>query len=86
MIQYDKTKLSMEYGHKRGVFPSLKLFTNVVKSCHLTFKVTCSKLYKYIYPGGIELFVCLSFFLSFLSLLIFELGLRFIKTKNLDQN
>ena len=44
MIQYAKTKLSIEYGHKSGVFLSLKIFTNAIKSCHLTLKVTYSEL------------------------------------------
>ena len=69
-IPYAKIKLSIEYGHKSGVFSLLKIFTNSIKSCHLTFKVTYSELYKYAYPD----------------VSIFGLGLRFIKTKNLDQN
>ena len=34
MIEYVKTKLSIGYEHKResGVFPSLKIFTNALKS------------------------------------------------------
>ena len=71
----------------RVVFSLLwKSFTNDITSCYLTFKVTHSELYKYTYPDGIEIFICLSFFISFLSLSIFGLGLRFNKTKNFDQN
>ena len=34
MVQFVKTKLSIGYEHKReiGVFPSLKIFTNALKS------------------------------------------------------